>query len=400
MMRMLSILSVLLLLAACASRPYQPRVDGLAAVMSRAESQTVDQVRVSVAVLSAEEAETILGLPLYDRGVQPVWLEVENRRESDLRYAPVGTDRDYIPPLEVAYTNKAGFSSAAHEEMERYLHDIAMPRDIGAGELRSGFVFTQARPGTKAVNVDLFGAEAEESYSFLFFVTVPGFVADHAQVNFEAVQASFESDGGNTYDLAGLRRALGGLQCCSRDSTGAGEAYPLNLVMVGDGDDMLGALVRAGWFERAATERGTSGSRVEAAHLYGRPADAVFRKPRGRAGSYSELSLWMAPFRLGEQPIAVGHVLRYLGTPEGPIGLDPDIDDARNFLLQDVAYTQGLAKYAWIQGPRPVSLDRPGANVAGERFFTDGFRVVLWPSARSVSLTEIDFVSWDKPPVD
>ena len=162
------ILVTALMLSSCASQPYQPQIENLASVTVRAESQTMGDVRVSVAVPSPEETEAIFDLPLYARGIQPVWIEVENRSATELRYAPVGTDPDYVPPFEVAYTNKVGFSKAAHQEMEQYLHSQTMPRNIAGGEVRSGFVFTQARPGTKGVNVDLFGPKADDAYSFVF----------------------------------------------------------------------------------------------------------------------------------------------------------------------------------------------------------------------------------------
>jgi hypothetical protein len=295
----------------------------------------------------------------------------------------------------VAYTNKEGFSKAAHQEMERYLHTHVMPRNIDAGELRSGFVFTQARPGTKGVNVDLYGPEADDAYSFVFFVPVPGFVADHAQVNFEELYASGDL---KTYDLAGLYKALGTLPCCSSDSSGDTEGDPLNLVMVGDGDDVLQALLRAGWFERLAADRG-SGSTAEAAYLFGRTADAVFRTERPGTGARSELRLWMGPMQVDEQPVWVGDVIHFISGPDGPIGLDPDLDDARDFFLQDLWYSQGLAKFAWRQGPNVVSIDQPKIDVMGEEYFTDGVRVVVWPSGSPVSLLEAEYTDWDKPPL-
>ncbi len=340
--RAASILLIALMLSACSSNPYRPQTEGMAAVKARAESQTTGEVRVSVAAPSPEETEAIFDLPLYAQGVQPVWIEVENGGATDLRYAPVGTDPDYVPPFEVAFTHKSGFSGTALKEMQKYLYSNAMPRNIGAGEVRSGFVFTQARPGTKGVNIDLFGPEADEAYTFVFFVPVPGFVADHAQVKFETL---YESADMATYDLTGLRKVLGSLSCCSSVQSGDRDGDPLNFILVGDGDDILQALLRAGWFERIATERDSSDSSAEAAYLYGRTTDAVFRKARSGTGErISELRLWMAPMQLGDQPVWVGDIIHILADPEGPSGHDPDIDDARDFF-------QYLSIRAWASAP-------------------------------------------------
>lgn len=392
--RGLLILVTALMLSACASNPYQPQIDNMTVVKARAESQEMGDIRVSVAVPSPKETEAIFDLPLYDRGVQPVWVEVENRSTSNLRYAPVGTDPDYVPPFEVAYTNKEGFSKAAHREMERYLHRVTMPRGIGAGEVRSGFVFTQARPGTKGVNIDLFGPEADEAFSFVFFINIPGFAADHAQVNFEAL---YTSDEIADFDLPGFRKALAIHPCCSSDRSGDREGDPLNLVLVGDGDDVLQALLRAGWYERLAVERGT-GSTAEAAYLYGRTADAVFRTARPGTGPRGELRLWKAPMRVDGKSVWLGDVTHHIADSEGPIGLDPDIDDARDFFLQDLWYSQGLASFAWLQGPNLVSIEQPRKDVMGAEYFTDGYLAVLWPSGTPVSMLEADYISWDKPP--
>jgi hypothetical protein len=102
--------------------------------------------------------------------------------------------------------------------------------------------------------------------------------------------------------------------------------------------------------------------------------------------------------QLGDQPVWVGDVIHFLAGPEGPVGLDPDIDYARDFFLQDLWYSQGLAKFAWLQGPNVVSIDQPRKDVMGGEYFTDGYRIVMWPSGTPISLLEADYVSWDNPP--
>ena len=45
--------------------------------LDRAQSQTKGPVRVTAAVPSAKETKQLFGAPLYQRNVQPVWLEIE-----------------------------------------------------------------------------------------------------------------------------------------------------------------------------------------------------------------------------------------------------------------------------------------------------------------------------------
>ena len=122
----------------CGGRAYIYETVDSVDFRSHSETQSDGSISVSASVLGREETEKIFGLSLYDQGIQPVWLEVENKSTEQVRYAPVGTDRFYFSPLEVAYTNRGGFSDEAREEMDRRFDRLAMPRYIDAGETRSG----------------------------------------------------------------------------------------------------------------------------------------------------------------------------------------------------------------------------------------------------------------------
>ena len=378
-------------LTGCASKPYQTNPDSLQDIISRAEIKQQGTVQVRVAVPGPAETEALFGLPLYDRDIQPVWIEVVNRGDTELRFAPVGTDPLYVPPFEVAYTNRSGFSSRARSEMEHYLHEIVMGRRIAAGETRSGFVFTQARPGTKGVNVDLFGPESDDAYSFIFFVSVPGFAADHTRVDFEGLYADSDR---LSYDENGLRKALQEMPCCAKGPQGKDF---LNVVFIGDGNYVLQALLKAGWYERPAQERARVDATSNAAMLSGRTADAVFRKDVADTTAVGELRLWLTPMKLGEEPVWIGDIIRFINGPEGPVALDPDMDDARNFLMQDIWYAQSLAKLGWLKVLSPAPIDAPRLDALGNEYFTDGMRVVLWPSRVPVSLIEVEYAEWDDP---
>ena len=48
---------------------------------SRAVTRTEGGVRVSTAVLSADESAAIYGVPLAKKTIQAVWIEIENRED-------------------------------------------------------------------------------------------------------------------------------------------------------------------------------------------------------------------------------------------------------------------------------------------------------------------------------
>ena len=377
--------------AGCANRPYQPNPDVLPSIMERAVMKQQGKIRVRVAVPGREETEALFGLPLYDRNVQPVWIEVVNNGDSELRFAPVGTDPLYVPPFEVAYTHRSGFSSAARSEIEAYLHQHSMRRHIEARQTGSGFVFTQLRPGTKGVNIDLFGPEKDDAYSFIFFLSVPGFKADHTRVDFDRLYADSER---SSYDETGLRQALREMPCCAQGPEGGDF---LNVVFIGDGNYVLQALLKAGWYERPARDRSRLDDTSNVSKLYGRIADAVFRKDVGGKTEVGELRLWLTPMMLGEQEVWIGDAIRFISGPDGPVALDSDMDDARNLVMQDIWYAQSLARLGWLQVMESVSIDQPRADSLGNEYFTDGMRVVLWPSRVPVSLLEVEYAEWDDP---
>jgi hypothetical protein len=390
----LALVSLLVLPAlGCAGRSFSPAGFDLSTLRSRAIVQEdAGAVRVLAAVPSAEETRQIFGAPLYERGIQPIWLEVQNLGAVPLRFAPVGTDPDYFAPLEVAYMHRGGLSKRGLADMERSYRNGALPREIPASQTRSGFVFTHLSPGTKGFNVDLFPSD-QGSHLFTFFVEVPGFTPDHAHIDFDRLYSPSEL---RAYDPAGLRAALAPMDCCTEDASGQMSGAPLNVVFVGTGDDVLHSLLRAGWHERPRPKEGRLA--IPPPHWSGRKPDAVFRKTRSKAGERNELALWLTPWRLDGQPVWVAQVTHHVTNLLGLSFLDPDIDDARLYLAQDLWYSQGLAKVAWVAGPQIVSIDAKRRGLWGSDYFTDGHRGVFWVSSKPVSLTETEILSWDALP--
>lgn len=140
--------AVVVLATACATRTFEPTSLDAVPLRERAEVKVDGNVKVRAAVPGSEEAQALFGVPLYDRGIQPVWIEVVNGSPELLRFAPAGMDRFYFSPIEVAYIHRMGFSKADQEQMERRYRDMSMSRWLPTGETRSGFVFTHVDSGT------------------------------------------------------------------------------------------------------------------------------------------------------------------------------------------------------------------------------------------------------------
>ena len=373
---------------ACGGRAYVYQAVESIDFRSRAETQSDGPVTVNAAVLGKDETEAIFGVPLYDQGIQPVWLEIENRGSERVRYAPVSTDRDYFSPLEVAYKNRRKYSGEGRKEMEVRFDEVAMPRYISAGSTGSGFVFTQADNGAKGFNVDLFGTD--EFFHFTFILRVPGFEPDYANVDFDSI---YPSEQLSSLSIDELKLALAGLPCCTTANSDDEDIGPINIALVGPGQNLLTALLRSGWRETAADES----AKKEAHYLFGRLQDALFQYHSRTDDSYYELRLWLAPILAGDERVWAGHVQHFFKLAPAIFRADPDVDHARYFAFQNLIYGQSLGKIGWLAGAAIAPDESFWANLVRPAWFTDGYRAVFWLSAEPVAIFDGDILHWDRP---
>jgi len=100
----------------------------------------------------------------------------------------------------------------------------------------------------------------------------------------------------------------------------------------------------------------------------------------------------------GEHPVWAGQ-LRHMFQRGLPVfRIDPDVDNARSFALQNFLYSQALRKLAWISGQEVVPVESFWENLIIKPYFTDGYRIVVWLSAESLSLREVVTLEWENPP--
>lgn len=397
----------------CATRAYHPRPMEEVPFKERAQTQYEGGVRVTAAVLSGEECKEIFGLDLYKRGIQPIWIEIENTSKEYVAFLAYGIDPDYFSSLEVPYMFRSGFSKAARSQMDQYFLKQEMELWHAPGGVQSGFVFTNLTRGTKAFNVDVMGVK-HEIRTFTFFISVPGLPVSHSVVDFESL---YSKDEIVKYDEKGLRKALESLPCCATNEEGTEPGDPLNLVFIGNGEDLHLALLRSGWNETAAlsetspTEQKKSPfsgrdyryTPVSPLYVYGRPQDAAFQKAREKIRGRNQIRLWLTPMIFQGKNVWIGQISRNVGlrstSKKGvTYKIDPDVDDTRGYFLEDLWYSQMLLKYGYVKGVGEATISKPRTNLAGNLYITDGYRTVMWLSRRPIALQDVRFVEWEIPP--
>ena len=102
MLRLLANLIILLqflLLIGCAASP--PQTESLD-YRTRAETQVDGGVHVSAVVLSPQETENTFSTQLAKKGIQPVWVEIDNQEEEEFALMLLSIDPDYFTPSEIA----------------------------------------------------------------------------------------------------------------------------------------------------------------------------------------------------------------------------------------------------------------------------------------------------------
>ena len=80
------LVGLFLAFSGCAT--FTPKPASEVPFLERVQTQQKGQVRVSVVVLSAEESRQVFGVPLEEKGVQAVWLGIENGGKSAVWFIP------------------------------------------------------------------------------------------------------------------------------------------------------------------------------------------------------------------------------------------------------------------------------------------------------------------------
>lgn len=425
-------------LSGCVS--YRPKPVAEVPFLERAQAQEDGNVKATVAVLSDKEAKDVFGISLARKGVQAVWLKIENQSNTPYIFLQGSVDPNYYSSDEVAFLSHFSakkkifgmgllsvllfplvltvpfeYASAkyANIKMDRIFAESAISNDMVMPEdTASGFMFTPLDEGSKQVSLSLNGKGKEKKFSFFF--KVPGIRADYTDRKFLGLYD--EKDlvvFNNEKDLA---EAVRKMPCCTTDEHGKGKGDPINLVMIGESEDIWVALTGSRWDETELLGFKTGlkmfksvlfghmyrYSPMSALYFEGRSQDASFQKSRGTVKNRLHLRLWYTPMRYKDKPVWVGTVSRDIGIRMSfqhwyltDHVIDSNIDDARESVLADLINDRRVSHYGFVSGVGPSSAQKPSRNLSSNKYYTDGYRIVLVPSSERTAAAI--FGCWDFP---
>lgn len=329
-------------------------------------------MRVTVAVPDDRESTHYFGVPLGRRGIQPVWVKIENRTSSALRLQLVHISPNYYTPAEAAAANHfsilkrlSGFGlmgwmilpllallplklltvGRANRRMNEFFQEQSFHlRPIAPGGTTVGFVFTPVDEGTKAVHVRLH--VVEESFEaveireqriaageragdgvnvidFAFSIPVPGIAADYLRRD---LVERIEHDKPTPCDIVELMQRIQTMPSATSNASGHGRGDPVNLVVIGDFATLISAFA-ARWDESETITLETCWktaksfllgseyrySPVSSLYLFGRSQDIALQRTRRSINVRLHLRLWLTELRFLDKPVWVGQVSRDIG---------------------------------------------------------------------------------------
>jgi hypothetical protein len=311
----------------------------------------------------------------------------------------------------VAWQFKSYGSESLAAKSDRLL-DMHVPVFISPKSQVSGYVYTNLDPGAKSFAVELFG----KSYfrSFDYAQIVPGFEADFMRVDFQQLYPEREV---RRLTLDELRDYLEELPCCVVGGDRKTPGDPLNLVIVGDPQRALSALVSRGW-DLTETMRGDTtwrtiksslfgskyrNSPISPLYLFDRPQDIALQKTRRNVDERNHLRLWLTPVMVEDNYVWVGQISRDIGVKFSrktfvTHKIDPMVDEARFYITLDLMGSQSLRSIGYVGGVGQSVREAPRYNYTEDPYYTDGLRVVLILGDERYALDELEYLPWKQPP--
>jgi hypothetical protein len=422
------VFSMTMLLSRWLGIHYQPQPADRPFLERKAVQQD-DELVVSVCVLDDRESKQFFGVPLARRKIQPVWLQIANHGRHPYRLRLASLDPNYYPPLEAAYVNhyrigkrllaygalawlflpliillpfKAVGAWLANRRMNTYFQEHAFGWGlIQPGAEKTGFVFAALDEGTKQVPVRLISATGVKDFSFA--IPVPGMKLDHRNKFFDEHTTAGEV---LDCDEAELRDRLEKMPPSTTNRRGTKTGDPLNLVAIGDFDTILSGF-GAHWDEtetitfqscRRTVQAFLLGSTyryspVSPLYLNGRSQDFALQKVRKTINQRLHLRLWITHLRFRGEPVWIGQISRDIGVRMTlktwnltTHKIDPNVDDARDYVLDDLMESGRVALIGYVAGVGKGERATPRRNLTGDPYFTDGLRAVaMFSPARTTT---------------
>lgn len=408
-------LAALLLLGVAGCATYRPNaIEEVPSFLERVQTLSRSGLTVKASVLSNDEAKKIFGVDLAGQRIQPVWLDITNDTDAEFVLLKTPLDPDYFSPREAAYKNHINLRGVTNLRMDDDFDDKAIDGWLSPGDRDSGFVFTNHDYGTKHIYVALFAEKRTETFEF--DIPIPGLRFDHHEVEFQTLYT--ESEITDIQEEEELLAALQALPCCTTRKNGKGKGDPLNLIIVGDDDLVASAFNRTRWDETETTYGGSAWktfrsalfggeyrySPMSALYVYGRSQDMGLQKARASIHERQHLRLWLSPLRWRGVPIFVGTITRDIGVyftrrawNLTTHAIDPDVDEARRYVAEDLIISQFVEGIGLVPGVGPASREEPHRNLMEAPWWTNGYRMVFLLTRNPTPVDEVEFFPWEFP---
>jgi hypothetical protein len=195
------------------------------------------------------------------------------------------------------------------------------------------------------------------------------------------------------------------------DRLGRRQGDPLNLVVVGAFDAVLNGF-GARWDQTETISlrscmhtmmafslgRPYRYSPVSPLFAFGRSQDFALQRARRTINERLHLRLWLTPLRFDGAPVWVGQISRDIGVRFTwrtwnltTHKIDPDVDDARDYVLDYLMEGGRVSRVGYVPGVGPADRAAPRHNLTGDPYFTDGLRAVAIVSETRTTST---FLNW------
>lgn len=363
------------------------------------------------AALSTSESEQVFGAPLNRLDIQPVWLKITNNTEHGHWFFPISVDNNYYPAYEAAARASNAGLIERHEIYQKLVKN-QLPQFIPSHKTVSGFVYTHSDEGMKAFNVELHSPHKTVTHTFV--TPVPGLPVDYFDITTDDI---YSDEMLQNLSLEELRDWVTAVFCCTKnheDKIGD----PVNLVFIGQLEEIRSALISRHW-DVTAPVTGVSlmhmikaflfESRYRYApisklYLFERDHDLAFQKARDLIDERNHMRIWLAPITYQGKHVWFGQISRDVGVklsgrlwPPTTHVIDPEVDDARFYLLQDLIEARAIHTLAYVHSHEPATPDKPHLNAENDPYFTDGMRAIIFMSEKPVTANNLKILNWEIP---